>query len=296
MGHYSIKDLEGFTGIKAHTLRIWEQRYNLLEPERTETNIRLYNDQQLKTLLNAVMLYKNGYKISHIALLKENNINEEIAKIVKSTTSNDSIIDALVVCMINMDEEHFEELLTNSIDKNGFESTIIDVIYPFFERVGILWLTDVINPAQEHFVSNLIRQKMIVAIDKLGVIKDPGGRKCIAFLHEEELHEIGLLLYTYFLKKNNFKVIYLGQVVPYDDVKTAIQKQEPNVILTGFVKPMESNWINQYIGTLLNDFENITVLSTGFQSSLITLKNERLHLISSINDFNKVIQEKFKVD
>lgn len=293
MGQYSIKDLEGFTGIKAHTLRIWEQRYNLLEPERTETNIRYYNDQQLKTLLNAVMLYKNGYKISHIALLKENNINEEVTKIVMSTSNNQAMIDALVVCMVNMDEDHFEELLSKSIEKIGFESTIIEVIYPFFERVGVLWLTDVINPAQEHFVSNLIRQKMIVEIDRLGVIKDTGGRKCIAFLHEEELHEIGLLLYTYFLKKNNIKVIYLGQVVPYEDVKAAIVKQAPNLLLTGFVKPMDANWLNNYLGAILGDFKNITILSTGFQSKLITLKDKRLHLISCLEDFNKVIAEKF---
>lgn len=291
MGHYSIKDLEGFTGIKAHTLRIWEQRYNLLEPERTDTNIRLYDDEQLKVLLNAVMLYKNGYKISHIALLKDKNIKEEVEKIVKSNSKHETTVDALIVCMINMDENNFEELLATSIDRFGFENTMIDIIYPFFERVGILWLTDVINPAQEHFVSNLIRQKIIVAIDKIGVIKGDNVKKCVAFLHEEEIHEIGLLLYTFLLKKNGVRVYYLGQVVPYVDLKTAVSAINPEYLLTGFVRPVEADWINNYITSLLNDMKGCQILSTGFQSSLISVKNKNLHLIASIQDFENVIHK-----
>jgi MerR family transcriptional regulator, light-induced transcriptional regulator len=290
MGHYSIKDLEGFTGIKAHTLRIWEQRYNLLEPERTDTNIRLYNDHQLKVLLNAVMLYKNGFKISHIALLKEQGVKEAIETIVKKNNNNEVLIDALVVCMVNMDENNFEEIITKSISNIGFISTMIEVIYPFFERVGVLWLTDVVSISQEHFVSNLIRQKIIVAIDSLGVIKNPEAKTCLAFLHEEEMHEIGLLLYSYLFKYSGIKVIYLGQIVPYEDVVKSIQYHNPNYILTGFVKPMETNWIDNYLTKILSQSPNSKILTTGFQSSEIKIKDKNLHIIATIEDFKKVIE------
>lgn len=290
MGQYSIKDLESFTGVKAHTLRIWEQRYNLLAPDRTSTNIRLYDDTQLKTLLNAVMLYNNGYKISHIALLKEADIKSEVDKLVKSNSKHETTVEALIICMINFDELVFEELLSKSISNIGFENTIFEVIYPFFERVGVLWLTDVINPAQEHFVSNIIRQKLIVAIDSLGLITNPNCKKCVTFLHEEELHEIGILMYTYFLKKKGVKVVYLGQVVPYVDVKMAINTVQPDYLLTGFIKPMETDWVNTYIKTLIADFKNCIILTTGYQSSLITEKSDNLKIIATVKDFEKIME------
>jgi len=292
MGHYSIKDLEGFTGIKAHTLRIWEQRYNLLEPERTDTNIRLYSDHQLKVLLNAVMLYKNGFKISHIALLKEKGVKEAVESIVKKNNKNEVLVDALFVCMVNMDESNFEEILTKSINNIGFIQTMIEVIYPFFERVGVLWLTDVVSTSQEHFVSNLIRQKIIVSIDGLGIIKNPEAETCLAFLHEEEMHEIGLLLYTYLFKQHGVKVIYLGQIVPYEDVIKSIKFHNPTYILTGFIKPMETNWIDNYLKKILSQSTNSKVLSTGFHSSEIKIKDKNLHIIANIEDLRKVLDNK----
>jgi MerR family transcriptional regulator, light-induced transcriptional regulator len=287
MGQYSIKDLEEFSGIKAHTLRIWEQRYNLLEPSRTDTNIRLYDDVQLKLLLNAAILYKNGYKISKIAAAKKKNLSAEVNKLFQEKANGDMLIDALVVTMVNMDELSFEELINKSIAELGFDETIINVIFPFFEKIGVLWLTDVINPGQEHFVSNLIRQKLICAIDNLGIIRNPAAKKCVAFLHEEELHEIGLLFYTYQLRKHGVKVIYLGQVVPYEDARNTILQQQPDWILTGFVKPVESDWLNNYIHQLLQDIPSGVVLSSGFQSSLITVKDERLFLLSGYEDLLK---------
>lgn len=289
MGHYSIKDLEGFTGIKAHTLRIWEQRYNLLEPERTDTNIRLYSDNQLKILLNAVMLYKNGFKISHIALLKEQGVKDAVESIVNKNNKNEVLVDALFVCMVNMDESNFEEILTKSIENIGFIDTMTEVIYPFFERIGVLWLTDVVTTSQEHFVSNLIRQKIIVSIDSLGVIKNPEVATCLAFLHEEEMHEIGLLLYTYLFKQRGIKVIYLGQIVPYEDVIKSINYHNPTYILTGFIKPMEPNWIDNYLNKLLSQSPNSKILSTGFHSSEIKVTDKNLHVIATIEDFKKVL-------
>jgi MerR family transcriptional regulator, light-induced transcriptional regulator len=287
MGQYSIKDLEEFSGIKAHTLRIWEQRYNLLEPSRTDTNIRYYDDVQLKLLLNAAILYKNGYKISKIAAAKNKDINAEVNKLFQEKTTHALLIDSLVVTMVNMDEIAFEDLLNKSIRDIGFDETILHVIFPFFEKIGVLWLTDVINTGQEHFVSNLIRQKLICAIDALGTIQNKAAKKCVAFLHEEELHEIGLLFYTYQLRKNGIKVIYLGQVVPYEDARNTILQHQPDWVLTGFIKPVENEWLNKYVGQLLSDIPNSIILSSGFQSSEITLKHDRLITLSNYQDLLK---------
>jgi DNA-binding transcriptional MerR regulator len=289
MGNYSIKDLEEFSGIKAHTLRIWEQRYNLLEPSRTDTNIRYYDDAQLKLLLNAAILYKHGYKISKIAAAKKQNLTAEVQKLFLSRASKDLLIDAMVVTMVNMDEAGFEDLLNKSINEIGFDETIVQVIFPYFEKIGLLWLTDIISPGQEHFVSNLIRQKIICAIDRLGIIRETNAKKCVAFLHEEELHEIGLLFYTYHLRKNGVKVIYLGQVVPYIDAKNTISQHQPDWVLTGFVKPVEKEWINNYIQQLVDDVPKGKVLATGFQASEISIQHERLLLLSSYEDLLREI-------
>jgi methanogenic corrinoid protein MtbC1 len=156
----------------------------------------------------------------------------------------------------------------------------------------VLWLTDVVSTSQEHFVSNLIRQKIIVSIDGLGIIKNPEAETCLAFLHEEEMHEIGLLLYTYLFKQHGVKVIYLGQIVPYEDVIKSIKFHNPTYILTGFIKPMETNWIDNYLKKILSQSTNSKVLSTGFHSSEIKIKDKNLHIIANIEDLRKVLDNK----
>ena len=170
MAYYSIKDLEKLSGIKAHTLRIWEKRYNLVEPKRTETNIRYYDDEDLKKVLNVALLNRNGLKISHIAGLKTEEINSKISDLSKGNQDSESVIDNLVISMIELDEKKFEKILSRTIMQAGFEETILYTIYPFFQKIGLLWQTGAINPAQEHFISNLVRQKLIVAID--GIIDE----------------------------------------------------------------------------------------------------------------------------
>ena len=164
--NYSIKDLEHLSGIKAHTIRIWEQRYRLFTPQRTDTNIRYYTDRDLKLLLNVSLLKDNGFKISKIADMPYDEIVKEVAGI-SDRFGDDEQIATLTLAMIDMDEVRFEKVMANNILKRGFENTMKKLIFPFLHRIGVLWMTGSIVPAQEHFISNLIRQKIVTAIDSL---------------------------------------------------------------------------------------------------------------------------------
>ncbi len=182
MSTYSIKDLEQLSGIKAHTLRIWEQRYNLLNPKRTDTNIRFYDDNDLKLILNVALLNDNGYKISKIASMNQEEMRAEVMKLTDRTLTHDDQIHALTICMIEMDEERFDKVLSTNILKLGFEQTMMNIVYPFMSKIGVLWQTGAINPAHEHFISNLVRQKLIVAIDGQVVSSEGKKNSCCFYL------------------------------------------------------------------------------------------------------------------
>ena len=166
---YTIKDLERVSGIKAHTLRIWEQRYDILIPKRTITNIRYYNDADLKKVLNVSLLNNNGLKISSIAKLNHESLVVEVEKLLNDYKKESLQIESLVICMLNMDEARFEKIINNSILHFGFENTIEKILFPFIQHMGNMWQTGIINPAQEHYISNLIRQKLIARIDNLSL-------------------------------------------------------------------------------------------------------------------------------
>ncbi len=193
MSSYSIKDLEQLSGIKAHTLRIWEQRYNFIIPKRTDTNIRYYDDKDLKLILNVSLLRENGYKISKIADMDQEQIAGAVLEITEKNFSFSDQIHSLVLAMIDLDEERFEKIMSTNILQTGFENTMLSIIFPFLSKIGVLWQTGSITPAQEHFISNLIRQKLIVAIDGCYVPSKEINNKYLLFLPEGELHEISLL-------------------------------------------------------------------------------------------------------
>lgn len=218
MAVYSIKELEKLAGIKAHTIRIWEKRYNLIEPHRTNTNIRYYTDSDLKKILNVAVLYRHGIKISSIAKLNERELKEEIISVSTTSHSSDTLIDSMILSMIDLDEYKLEAMIDKSILKIGLKATVTDVLYPFLEKVGILWQSGDVYPAQEHFVSYLIRQKIIAATDHISNTFNPEGKKFLLFLPEGEWHEIALLFAQFLIREANHEVIYLGQSVPYSDV------------------------------------------------------------------------------
>jgi DNA-binding transcriptional MerR regulator len=228
MNAFTIKDLENLSGIKAHTIRIWEQRYNFLKPQRTTTNIRYYSNDELKTVLNIALLNKYGFKISHIDRMQPHEIREKILSLGDARAIQERIVNELVQEMVDLDMEKFENIISNYITAKGIERTVIQIIFPFLEKIGILWQTGHINPAQEHLVTNIIRQKLIVAIETT-VSHVKIDKTFLLFLPEGEHHELGLLFMYYLLKSRGAKTIYLGANVPLKDVEHVINLKRPDV-------------------------------------------------------------------
>ncbi len=269
-GTYLIKDLEKLTGIKAHTIRIWEKRYQVVKPKRTSTNIRVYCDEDLKRLLNISALIKQGFKISQLAELGDDELSEKIMNAYSHSTDEEVRIDNLVNAMIDLDEPRFEKTIHLATLNMGFEHTVMNIIYPFLERIGILWLTGSINPAQEHFVTNLLRQKLLVAIDNLIVKPGKDSERFILFLPENELHELGLLFYSYLVRKTGHKIIYLGQSVPYSDLLEVARIKVPDAMVTALVAAMSLPEANDYVRRLASDFQSTTIYLTGSQALQLT--------------------------
>ncbi len=265
MAIYSITDLEELSGIKAHTIRMWEQRYDMIQPKRTRTNIRYYNEEDLRYLLNIALLNKNGVKISKIAKMSKLAIAQEAAEVSEVHFDHATQLDSLTISMIEMDEYKFDKIISTNIDQIGFEKTMLDVINPFLDKLSVLWLTGSINPAQEHFISCLIRQKLIVAIDKLPVATEKTAIKSLAFLPEGEIHELSLLFLTYLLRTRGYKVIYLGQNIPYDDLKAVYKVHQPNYICTMFSGGFSKEPVQRYIEKLTTSFPKSQILVSGYQ-------------------------------
>ena len=262
---YSIKDLEKLTGIKAHTIRIWEKRYNIVCPLRTNTNIRFYTDGDLKRLLNVSILNRNGFKISNIVRLSKEEILNSVMETSTTSLNFESQIENLVIAMIDMDENKFEKSLSNSILKLGFEDTVSNIIYPFLEKIGILWQIGTINPAQEHFITNLIRQKLIIAIDTGNYSLLPNNKTFVLFLPEGELHELSLLFYSFLIKKRGHRVIYLGQSIPVEDLQQVKLITHPDFMVTVITSALTGKELQLYIKSISDHFLDQTLLVGGNQ-------------------------------
>lgn len=265
MSSYSIKDLEQLSGIKAHTLRIWEQRYNFISPKRTDTNIRFYDDEDLKLILNVSLLRDNGYKISKIADMDHQQMTQAILQITEKKASYSDQIHSLVLAMIDLDEERFDKIMSTNILQAGFENTMLSIIFPFLTKIGVLWQTGSITPAQEHFISNLIRQKLIVAIDGCYVSSKDVKHKYLLFLPEGELHELSLLFCYYLVKSRKNKVIYLGQNVPLPDLISTYELYKPDFMVTVITSSPTQDKIQKYINALGEHFSDSNILLSGYQ-------------------------------
>ncbi|MES2882033.1 MAG: MerR family transcriptional regulator [Bacteroidota bacterium] len=246
---FTIKEIESLSGIKAHTIRIWEQRYNFLKPVRTQTNIRRYSNDELKTLLTVALLNKYGFKISRInAMLPEQRDAAAIdLPLQEATTEN--LINNLVAFMIELDSRGFEKILNSHIQQKGIEETITSIIFGFLEKVGMLWQTNKIAPVQEHLFSNIIRQKLISAIEELP-FADRQHPLFVLMLPEQEYHEMGLLYVYYLLRKNNIPVIYLGANVPVNDLKILIGKKSPAYIYLHLTASLKLYTLHKYLSLL----------------------------------------------
>ena len=265
VSYYSIKEIEELSGIKAHTLRIWEQRYSFIIPKRTDTNIRYYDDEDLKLILNIALLKNNGHKISMICTMDEKDLHYEVKQLMEKKLGFPEQIQGLTLAMLEVDEDRFEKILSTHILQIGFERTMLNLIYPFFQKIGILWQTGAITPAQEHFISNLVRQKIIVAIDGQVVHSTNYNKKYLLYLPENELHEMSLLFSSYIIKSRNNKVIYIGQNVPHNDLIQIYKDHNPDYLLTVFTTSPTVNHTQAYIYKISDSFKNSTVLISGHQ-------------------------------
>ena len=290
---FSIKDLENLSGIKAHTIRIWEKRYNLLEPNRSDTNIRSYNIENLQKLLNVVFLNSNGYKISKISELKEKEIPVLVREIASRGNQQHHAINAFKMSMLNFDQILFNKTYSNLLQENTFRDIFYDVFIALLEEIGILWQTDTISPAHEHFISTLIKQKILVNIEKVQNLEPQTGKKTfVLFLPDHEIHDIGLLFINYELVCMGYHCIYLGPSVPISCLQDLIEHYDQITFLSYFtVKPEVSelpDYVNEFNEALLDNSDNKFIILGQRSKELneVTLP-EKINSYSSIKDLVK---------
>lgn len=281
---YSVAQVEALTGIKAHTLRIWERRYDFLEPERTPTNIRYYSDEQLKKLLNFGILVRNGYRVSKLNKMSDEEVYEAVAKVLADPGSERSDeMKGLTLSMLEMNEGDFDDIFERQVIRKGFFRTITETIYPFLQYVGVLWTTNKAMIAQEHFISNLIRQKIVAAIERLS-IPSKDAPSIVFFLLEGEEHEIGILLASFVAKEMGWKIYYLGHGVPIPNIKKVIDIAEPKLLMTMFVTP-KVNKVSSFIDEILSG-NDVTFAISGSRENLDAVPDsDRLIKVTSPLDF-----------
>ncbi len=290
MNKFTIKDLENLSGIKAHTIRIWEQRYSFLKPQRTSTNIRYYSNLELKMLLNISLLNKYGYKISHINRMSNDELREKTLTLTGAEAQQELLINELIQHMADVDIDQFETVIEQHVHIRGIEKTITYIIFPFLERIGILWLTDNISPAQEHLISNIIRQKLIVGIDHCRNTSSL-KTKMLLFMPENEHHEIGLLFLQYLLKSRGVKVIYLGASVPVNDLEYIVELKKPDYIYTHLTTVIKEFNFDKFISSLKTRFPQQQVIVSGLMAQTFAKKAipANFRFVKSFTELNEFI-------
>jgi DNA-binding transcriptional MerR regulator len=267
--HFSIRDLENLSGIKAHTIRIWEKRYRLLSPERTDTNIRTYNLANLQKLLNITLLYHNGHKISKIAKIPEGNIPLVVREIVAKNSFKNHAMNAFKLAMMNFDQTIFFNTYNSLINEKSFREVFKETFIPLLNELGLLWQTDTISPAHEHFITSLIKQKILVNTEKLQHLKPTKTDKVfVVYLPENEIHEIGLLYLNYEIILRGYKCIYLGQTIPMENLMDLMKYFDNIYFLSYFTVVPEKDRINKYIEDfkhLVSDYNNPNLWILGRQ-------------------------------
>ncbi|MEM9077406.1 MAG: MerR family transcriptional regulator [Bacteroidota bacterium] len=285
---FSIRDMENLSGIKAHTIRIWEKRYNLFTPERTTTNIRYYSLQSLQKLLNVTLLYNNGYKISKIAKLDESHIPIIVREIVANNSEKNHAINAFKLAMINFDQTLFLNTYSSLLSERSFRDIFNEVFIPLLNELGLLWQTDTISPSHEHFITHLIKQKIYINTEKLQLVEPIKKDKVFAlFLPENEIHEIGLLYLNYEITLRGYKSIYLGQTMPIESLVDLLKYYDNIHFVSYFTVSPTKDDLNTYFDKFaktLNFSGNSKLWVLGHQIQYITENR----LPSSIQTFNSI--------
>lgn len=295
LAKFSIKDIETVSGIKSHTLRVWEQRYGIIRPKRTDTNIRYYDDQDLKLILNISILNSNGYKISEIAAMSAEQIQQAVLKVSETDRKFDSQVKSLVSTMLTLDERGFHYILSTNILQLGLEQTFIHIVIPFLQEVGLLWQIGSIHVAHEHFITNLIKQKLYVAVDGQNATQHTTGKKFLLFLREGEPHEIGLLFANFMLRARGHQVIYLGQSLPHHELQEVFAVYNPQYVLTSLTSSLTSEELTQFANDLSGLWPQATVILTGSQlhgrtipvKSNVTLVNDMAYFTALLDELGR---------
>jgi len=297
---FSIKNLENLSGIKAHTLRIWEKRYNLLEPERTDTNIRRYSLDSLKRLLNVTLLYNHGFKISKIASLNEEEIPELVRSIALKSNSEQVAINAFKLSMINFNYDLFDTNYNEILQHHDFQYVFLNVFMPLMRELGILWQTGAISPSHEHFITNLIKQKIHLQTELLQRKKPKRGEHplFVIFLPENEIHELGVLYLNYLILNSGFRTIFLGQSLQTSSLETLYSYNTKFYFVTYLtVEPNKDEimpFISQFHENLLKDRDSKLLIFGPQQIEIDTDKLPRqVELFRSVESFiAKYLEEK----
>lgn len=287
---YSIKDLESLSGVKAHTLRIWEKRYKIIEPKRTETNIRYYKDEDLQKILNITLLNKRGYKISKIANMPFNEIKQKVAKYTEIGSDFEDQLDSMMHAMFELDDTKFNIILDHQISAVGFEEAMNNVIYPLLDKLSTMWLAGSVKGVHESFVTNIVRKKTIIETEKLSKCDINPNFRSLIFLPENDSHELSLLFLQYILVKNKSKVINLGMGVPLIDVLEGKNIFRPKYIFTIFNDSFNDEPLQPYLDELAKNAKDIQILISGFQTATQPLAlSHNVKVLKSIGHLKEFI-------
>lgn len=292
MAIYSIRDLEKLTGIKAHTIRVWEQRYRLIEPARTDTNIRYYTDENLRHLFNIALLNRYGHKISHLAKMEPEEVALRVLEISQNSTSHNAQIDALTLAMIDLNEVTFDRIFAAHCQEHGFERTMLELIYPFLDKLSVLWLTNSISVGHERFISNLIRRKIMCAIDRLPLASSREANAFLLYTSEGESQELMLLFMHYLLRKRGLHVLYLGVHTDVKDVADASHSFHPDYVFTILQEPLSRQSIQSYVEHIAHAVPGSQLLLTGAQMFVNPIKlPENAQVLSGLQDTLQFLDE-----
>jgi MerR family transcriptional regulator, light-induced transcriptional regulator len=283
MDNFSISDIANMSGIKAHTIRVWEQRYNFLSPERKEGNHRIYSNEDLKHILRIAYLYHSGHRISTLAALNKNDLLALTINTELRSKKADVIVSQLMEATVDFDETRFDRIFNGAIASVGFKDSILKIAYALLDRIGLLWLTDNIIPAQEHFATNLIKRKILMAIDGVPFTQKDDSLT-VLFLPEDEHHEVPLLFMQYLLKLQGKSAIYFGANTPVNNLKFYLTKRKATHIYFHLITNLTGKDINDWLKNFVKLFVHQQVVMSGPITQQVNFKAHNLTLLKSLDE------------
>ena len=292
MAVYSINDIEKLCGIKAHTIRIWEKRYDIISPRRTETNIRYYLDEDLQKILNISLLNRNNYKISKIAKMTDSEMKRIVSDLSDVSIDTEDNLDSLMFAMLELDEYKFNKILDHNISSKGFEDTMNDVVYPLMEKLSMMWIAGSIKGVHENFVANIIKRKTIVAIDLKSKENAPKAKRFLIYLPKNESHELSLLFLHFLLKDMGLNVINLGSDVPLIDVLEGQKIFKADYVFTMFNDSFSQEPLQPYLNEISKHLSGCQILISGYQTAIQNIElPENMNMLRSISDVKTLAQK-----